>query len=719
MANPARTVLGGMWGSWRDFQGTSREVPGIPADPSDPPGPFFLVGSWDDWRGFMELRPMPSRSAGDPSCIATVEVNNPPCSVEFQIVQDRDWAQRFYPAEGGAKILGPSDQHGANWVVPVPQAGDDEWTQMDIAFDPRGARSLRWRFLPPGAEPQQLQAEPQLRDETPGPFFLAGSWDDWKQFLHLKPLEYGKSLCVACIPVNDTPAPMEIEFQIVQRRDWAQRFYPARDGTTVLGPDDTHGVNWKTMVPAGCVTFEVRWEPSGPRSVSWKFISDSGEELHPKTPESDAESDDDAEVRLNVSRQEGRPLLHTIEHPKRICGWQILEQISKGTARGAVFKAKATQPTASSDRDGARGRAPLVGQIVALKFPAVESEIENLRMLANRPGVLDVIDYRPCDEPFLAMPMLWSSLEEVLDHRDHDGRGGRVSWAAARGLGMRLVNILRGIHEKGVLLCDISLRKVMFHRGSPAPHLVDFSLSRSIRHASFRTGVGSLDYLSIRAGFGGERTQADDLESVGWLLLRCVLGCMPWKRLQDSISERRRKGGDQVSRWKTEFLDNPSAFGQRVGYCPLPLAAYIKSCMGSNVRGARDYATLSSSLAGGEAQWDGLLLARSKPLQTLCIAKQGRLLWRPMGSEVAPQELRVSVGFLVRLTGLVQTRVDGHWLQVDPVWTPKSPSLLLEEPGCWVLSASDEHGELLTMCAYDEYSRNTSSTLELTKIVPL
>jgi len=103
---------------------------------------FFLVGSWNDWRDFAELKPI--RGVG-PACSCSIRVRKAPGSEEFQILQDRDWARRYFPGRmqgSGECILGPANAHGANWQVRVP-AG---CTRMQVTWDPRGERSLQCDF---------------------------------------------------------------------------------------------------------------------------------------------------------------------------------------------------------------------------------------------------------------------------------------------------------------------------------------------------------------------------------------------------------------------------------------------------------------------------------------------------------------------------------------------------------------------------------------------
>jgi len=109
----------------------------------DGSGDFFLVGSWDDWTSFMKLSP----TIGGASCRARVHVR--PGLEEFQIVKDCDWTQRFYPDPYGLGIIGPGNQHGANWQVTIPPGH----VGFEVLWYPHGARSIYWKPIEdPGEE---------------------------------------------------------------------------------------------------------------------------------------------------------------------------------------------------------------------------------------------------------------------------------------------------------------------------------------------------------------------------------------------------------------------------------------------------------------------------------------------------------------------------------------------------------------------------------------
>lgn len=110
---------------------------------------FFLVGSWDSWQGFTQLRP---EAKEEPSFKADVRVTGGR-QAEFQIVADRDPSKRYTPKKkvhhrvpvtGGRTIgvAGPSDLPSLHWVLQVPKT----CKTMHVTWKPQGEGSLLWEF---------------------------------------------------------------------------------------------------------------------------------------------------------------------------------------------------------------------------------------------------------------------------------------------------------------------------------------------------------------------------------------------------------------------------------------------------------------------------------------------------------------------------------------------------------------------------------------------
>lgn len=233
---------------------------------------FFIVGSWDNWRSLTVLTPIrPDHHI----CQVQIEVRRSAGVEEFQILQNRDWAKRFYPSADGCAILGPSDMHGANWRVAVPA----QCKRLKIVWNPRGARSISWKFFGHSGREIPLDSGNCKMTNTAAldnSYYLVGSWDSWKQFIEFKPQDAEvPENRVFCAQVKVTLQD-QVEFHIIQYRDWALRFHPAsnkEDG--IEGPTDKLGSNWVADIPARCHSMEVLWKPghvgSQDRKLWWRF----------------------------------------------------------------------------------------------------------------------------------------------------------------------------------------------------------------------------------------------------------------------------------------------------------------------------------------------------------------------------------------------------------------------------------------------------------------
>lgn len=640
-------------------------------DPSMPDGPFFAVGSWDDWKAMKELRETTLGSGAQYETRITVKENT---LVEFQVLRNGDWGQRFFPTEDGL-IWGPCSRHGANWRLQVPEG----CATLRLVWNPQGQRTLEWFFVfTSGAE--SLGDGSQMQSV---PFFIAGSWDGWKDFVQLCPGSPGGGPPYrAKIQVQGF-----VEFQVFRGRGWRQRFYPSAWGGKICGPSSGHGQNWRVETPAGCKFLKVTWDPRGHKSLRWRFMTHNDrviEHAKPNKPTPD----------LPRVMNSARPTLPTrigsMEVPQRLGEWRLLSMLGKGYV-GAVFRAKpwvAEEPDEFGDDSEE--------EEVAVKFPSLACEVDALRRVRNVEGVPRVMDvgYGPGKTLFCAMPILGPSLKALLRWCNHDGRGGRVSGQAARSLGVSLVKALRGIHRCGIVHCDVNPGNILFSLKDASPQLIDFGWARNIGEAHFEKTVGTCMYNSIRAGFGGQRTPADDLESVGWLLLQLVLGRLPWAERDEGVSAQQREAwqrrSEGISVAKELFLADTSIFGPEFDHCPSELAKYLRVCQAAGPDPAAhiDYSQLVSALREPDQSidptkhWSRLLEVNSGQLdkETLYKASRGLICYRPAGK---PQEwgtekvCSVTKDLLIRTTGdMASCTHGGRWVEVDPCWAPKLPPAL-------------------------------------------
>lgn len=206
---------------------------------------YSLVGSWNGWSTFNELRRIGR------SVIFSTEVQAPPGEVvEFQVVVDGDWNRRLFPTPAGDVALGQSAAaHGRNWKFQVPQ----EPRTLHICLDPTGARNLTGGGF--------MEAPSLALGRTYG---LVGSWNAWASFDLLAPDESGTRFTAAV----EVPEGQDVEFQLVCEGLWKERLFPSPLDGQVLGPsEEAHGRNWRLPAPRSRAVLRVVWEPMGLRRL--------------------------------------------------------------------------------------------------------------------------------------------------------------------------------------------------------------------------------------------------------------------------------------------------------------------------------------------------------------------------------------------------------------------------------------------------------------------
>eukprot|EP00439_Symbiodinium_sp_Y106_P065809 s2910_g10.t1 len=173
---------------------------------------YYAVGSWDDWAAFhllcldeatglygakLECRWLSSRRE-------TIPVRKAPGVEEFQIVENKSWARRFFPVDGGQSIAGPKERHGANWRAEIPCRCRD----LHVSWDPVGQRDVKWQFLDCSGKP--LGRPVVSRKSATATFFLVGSWNDWQDFLELRPRLRPRKQTLAVFGGQRDPLPAEV-----------------------------------------------------------------------------------------------------------------------------------------------------------------------------------------------------------------------------------------------------------------------------------------------------------------------------------------------------------------------------------------------------------------------------------------------------------------------------------------------------------------------------
>ena len=106
---------------------------------------------------------------------------------------------------------------------------------------------------------------------------------------------------------------------------------------------------------------------------------------------------------------------------------------------------------------------------------------------------------------------------------------------------VKVIDIIRSIHEMGILHRDIKPENLLFGLGDNCDklYLIDFGLSKSYisldnQHISFiKTSglIGSSRYASVNAHDFNQLSRRDDLETVFYILLLLLYGTLEWDNL--------------------------------------------------------------------------------------------------------------------------------------------------------------------------------------------
>jgi len=117
-------------------------------------------------------------------------------------------------------------------------------------------------------------------------------------------------------------------------------------------------------------------------------------------------------------------------------------------------------------------------------------------------------------------------------------------------LGIEIVQLLRSVHEKGILHRDIKPANFVISRGDKGRgiYILDFGLSVMYRkddgsHVRYRKGCrrcGTARYSSVNTHNRIRQSRRDDLEAVGYVLL-LFLRNLPWKQKKGEAPEKKWK----------------------------------------------------------------------------------------------------------------------------------------------------------------------------------
>jgi len=252
--------------------------------------------------------------------------------------------------------------------------------------------------------------------------------------------------------------------------------------------------------------------------------------------------------------------------PTEVAGFKIGRRIGSGSF-GDVYL-------------GRRGSEEVAVKLerISARRAQLQQEWKLYGTLAGAPGIPEVFWYGTVGKyNALVMELLGPSLEELFKRC-----GKSFSAKTVLLLADQMIALLQYVHSKGILHRDIKPNNFLIGRGANASqiYIVDFGLSKvyldrkSKKHIPYREGrtglTGTARYTSLNNHLGVELSRRDDLEGLGYVLVRMFKGTLPWQGIKAETKQIRNEH-IKLSKMSTKLVDLclglPSEFIEYIAAC--------------------------------------------------------------------------------------------------------------------------------------------------------
>ena len=191
---------------------------------------------------------------------------------------------------------------------------------------------------------------------------------------------------------------------------------------------------------------------------------------------------------------------------------------------------------------------------VAIKMEANTSEQKSLKnetrvyqYLNGCPGIPNIRWFgTDSNANYMVVDLLGPSLTDVIKNE------GKLSLQSITKIAIQIIDILQGIHDKGMVHRDLKPDNFLLHptKGIDQIYLIDFGVCKTYlqsdtnEHIEMRKTnamIGTPNFASLNAHQLLELSRRDDLESLVYTLLFLYLGNLPWTYPQNMSREEMMK----------------------------------------------------------------------------------------------------------------------------------------------------------------------------------
>jgi casein kinase I family protein HRR25 len=196
-----------------------------------------------------------------------------------------------------------------------------------------------------------------------------------------------------------------------------------------------------------------------------------------------------------------------------------------------------------------RGQNIRTREYVAIKVEPIKNET---KLLKNESTIYQYLNNSQCipsvkwfgkdtTNYYMVIDLLGQSLQSLKNERE------RFSLPLVLQIGIQIINLLKTIHEKGLVHRDIKPDNFLLSRNPNDKniYIIDFGFckcyliddDKHIPYKQTRNLIGSNTYASINAHNFIELSRRDDLESLGYMLIYFYLGHLAW---QETLNTKER-----------------------------------------------------------------------------------------------------------------------------------------------------------------------------------